>query len=95
VHPTEREVRQARCTRYRLSGPGHDSELRLPQRDWYGVLPFQALLKPGATGPGRLSKAHADRSESIDVRRLGPRIGQLPPAVIAGLDKALRLHLGL
>ena len=59
------------------------------------MLPFQALLKPGATGPGRLSKAHAEQVRSIDVRRLGPRIGQLPPAVIAELDKALRLHLSL
>jgi hypothetical protein len=37
----------------------------------------------------------AEQVGSIDVRRLGPRIGQLPPAVIAELDKALRLHLSL
>jgi mRNA interferase MazF len=59
------------------------------------VLPFQALLQPGATGLARSSKAQAEQVRSIDVRRLGPRIGQLPPAVIAELDQALRLHLSL
>ena len=59
------------------------------------VLPFQTLLQPGATGLARSSKAQAEQVRSIDVRRLGPRIGQLPPAVIAELDKALRLHLSL
>ena len=59
------------------------------------VLPFQTLLDPGATGLARSSKAHAEQVRSLDVRRLGPRIGQLPPAVISELDAALRLHLGL
>jgi mRNA interferase MazF len=59
------------------------------------VLPFQTLLQPGATGLARSSKAQAEQVRSIDVRRLGPRIGQLPPAVIAELGKALRLHLSL
>lgn len=59
------------------------------------VLPFQTLLSPGASGLTRSSKAKAEQVRSIDVWRLGPRIGQLPPAVIAELDEALRLHLGL
>ena len=59
------------------------------------VLPFQTLLQTGATGLARSSKAQAEQVRSIDVRRLGPRIGQLPPAVIVELDKALRLHLSL
>jgi mRNA interferase MazF len=59
------------------------------------LLPFQTLLEPGATGLTRSSKAQAEQVRSIDVRRLGPRVGQLPPAVIAQLDDALRLHLGL
>lgn len=59
------------------------------------VLPFQTLLEAGVTGLARLSKAQAEQVRSVDVRRLGPRIGQLPPAVIAELDEALRLHLGL
>ena len=59
------------------------------------VLPFQTLLEAPATGLPRSSKAQAEQVRSIDVKRLGPRVGQLPPAVIAELDAALRLHLGL
>ena len=59
------------------------------------VLPFQTLLEAGVTGLAHLSKAQAEQVRSVDVRRLGPRSGQLPPAVIAELDEALRLHLGL
>jgi mRNA interferase MazF len=59
------------------------------------ILPFQTLLEPSATGLPRSSKAQAEQVRSIDVQRLGPRVGQLPPAVIADLDTALRLHLGL
>jgi mRNA interferase MazF len=59
------------------------------------ILPFQTLLVASATGLQRSSKAQAEQVRSIDVQRLGPRIGQLPPAVIAELDAALRLHLGL
>jgi mRNA interferase MazF len=59
------------------------------------VLPFQTLLDPDTTGLARSSKAQAEQLRSIDVRRLGPRIGHLPPAVISELDEALRLHLGL
>jgi mRNA-degrading endonuclease toxin of MazEF toxin-antitoxin module len=50
------------------------------------------------TGPDSLqrsSKAQAEQVRSIDVKRLGPRIGQLPPFLIDELDEALRLHLGL
>ena len=59
------------------------------------ILPFQTLLEASATGLPRPSKAQAEQVRPIDVRRLGPLVGQLPPAVIAELDAALRLHLGL
>ena len=59
------------------------------------VLAFQTLLDAGTTGLARASKAQAEQVRSIDVRRLGPRVGQLPAALIAELDDALRLHLGL
>jgi mRNA interferase MazF len=59
------------------------------------ILPFQTLLDASATGLPRSSKAQAEQVRSIDVKRLGPRVGQLPPALIAELDAALRLHLGL
>jgi mRNA interferase MazF len=59
------------------------------------ILPFQTLLDSSATGLPPSSKAQAEQVRSIDVKRLGPRVGQLPPALIAALDAALRLHLGL
>ncbi|HEY5822033.1 MAG TPA: type II toxin-antitoxin system PemK/MazF family toxin [Propionibacteriaceae bacterium] len=59
------------------------------------VLPFQTLLTAEATGLHRDSKAQAEQVRSIDVERLGSRIGRLPPEVTAKLDEALRLHLGL
>jgi mRNA interferase MazF len=59
------------------------------------ILPFQVMLEPGAIGLQRSSKAQAEQVRSIDVRRLGPRIGQLPPVLVDELDGALRLHLGL
>jgi len=59
------------------------------------VLPFQTLLEPAATGLSRASKAQAEQVRSVDVGRLGSRIGQLPAAVISELDEALRLQLAL
>jgi mRNA interferase MazF len=59
------------------------------------ILPFQTLLEPSETGLARASKAQAEQLRSIDVRRLGSRIGQLTPTVIGEVDEALRLHLGL
>jgi mRNA interferase MazF len=59
------------------------------------ILPFQTLLDASTTGLPRPSKAQAEQVRSIDFQRLGPRVGQLAPAVIAQLDDALRLHLGL
>jgi mRNA interferase MazF len=57
--------------------------------------PLQTLLDASATGLPRSSKAQAEQVRSIEVKRLGPRVGQLPPALLAELDAALRLHLGL
>jgi mRNA interferase MazF len=57
--------------------------------------PFKRCCNPVPLGWHARPKPKAEQVGSIDVRRLGPRIGQLPPAVIAELDKALRLHLSL
>ena len=59
------------------------------------VYPFQVLLPAGATGLGQDSKAQAEQVRSVAVQRLGPRIGSVPPAIMAELDEALRLHLAL
>jgi mRNA interferase MazF len=59
------------------------------------VRTFQVLLEAESTGLGRPSKAQAEQVRSIDVSRVGPRLGQLSPGLTAELDDALRLHLGL
>jgi mRNA interferase MazF len=59
------------------------------------VYPFQVLLPAGQTGLPRDSKAQAEQVRSVAVEGVGPRIGQLSPALAARLDQALRVHLGL
>ena len=59
------------------------------------VYPFQVRLAPERTGLDRESKAQAEQVRSIDVRRVGERIGRLPVDVMDQLDDALRLHLVL
>jgi len=59
------------------------------------VYPFQVLLPARQTGLPRDSKAQAEQVRSVDVERVGQRLGQLPPALIAELDRALRVHLSL
>lgn len=59
------------------------------------VYPFQVLLPARQTGLPRDSKAQAEQVRSIAVERVGRRMGQLPPPLLAQLDDALRLHLGL
>ena len=59
------------------------------------VYPFQVLLPAGATGLGQDYKAQAEQVRSVAVQRLGPRVGRVPPPLLAELDEALRLHLAL
>jgi mRNA interferase MazF len=59
------------------------------------VYPFQVLLPARQTGLPRDSKAQAEQVRSIAVERVGQRVGQLPVALIAELDHALRVHLSL
>jgi mRNA interferase MazF len=59
------------------------------------VHPFQVLLPAAESGLGRDSKAQAEQIRSIAIERLGPRVGALPPDLLAALDEALRLHLAL
>jgi mRNA interferase MazF len=59
------------------------------------VYPFQVLLPADQAGLPRDSKAQAEQVRSVPVARIGQRVGQLPPALIAELDQALRIHLGL
>jgi mRNA interferase MazF len=57
--------------------------------------PFQVLLPAESTGLDRDSKAQAEQVRSVDVGRIGGRIGTLSPDLVASLDEALRLHLAL
>ena len=59
------------------------------------VLPFQVLLPSEAVGLRVDSKAQAEQVRSVAVERLGPAVGRVPAPVMAQLDDALRLHLGL
>ena len=59
------------------------------------VYPFQVVLPAGATGLERDSKAQAEQVRSVDVGRIGSRLGIVPARLMAQLDDALRLHLEL
>jgi mRNA interferase MazF len=59
------------------------------------VRPFQVLLVADLVGLRMDSKAQAEQVRSVPVERLGRPIGRLPPPVMAQLEDALRLHLGL
>jgi mRNA interferase MazF len=57
--------------------------------------PFEVIIPAGAAGQAETSKALADQVRAIDKRRLGARIGALPPSLLAALDEALLIALGL
>lgn len=59
------------------------------------VYPFQLLLPAHLTGLPRDSKAQAEQIRSVSVDRIGGTLGQLPPALVAELDRALRVQLSL
>jgi mRNA interferase MazF len=58
------------------------------------VHPFQVRL-PKSCGLAKPSKAQAEQIRSVAVERVGRCLGQLPPATLAELEEALRLHLAL
>ncbi len=59
------------------------------------VYPFQVLLPAKSCGLPRASKAQAEQIRSVATQRVGRVAGRLPPDLVAELDDALRLHLGL
>lgn len=59
------------------------------------VYPFQVLLPAHQTGLSQDSKAQAEQVRSVSVERVGGHLGQLPEALVAELDRALRIHLSL
>jgi mRNA interferase MazF len=59
------------------------------------VFPFQVAIPAGDGGVRSASKAQAEQVRSVDVARIGRRIGALRPDLLARLDDALRIHLDL
>lgn len=59
------------------------------------VHPFQVLLERSDSGLEDACKAQAEQVRSIDVSRIGRRVGRLPTGVMRMVDEALRLHLAL
>jgi mRNA interferase MazF len=59
------------------------------------VYRFHVLLASTATGLSVDAKAQAEQVRSVDIGRVGERIGELPPSLMSALDEALRLHLAL
>lgn len=59
------------------------------------IHPFQVLLPAAITGLAADSKAQAEQIRSIAVGRVGSHLGEAPPALMAQLDAAIRLHLAL
>jgi mRNA interferase MazF len=59
------------------------------------VHPFQVILEAPDTGLADDCKAQAEQVRSVDVQRIGKRIGSVPAAAMADIDEALRIHLAL
>jgi mRNA interferase MazF len=59
------------------------------------VYPFQVFLAASECGLPNDSKAQAEQVRSIAIERVGGRVGQLSPSLLAELEDALRLHLAL
>jgi mRNA interferase MazF len=59
------------------------------------IYPFQVFLPAARSGLDRDSKAQAEQVRSVDIERLGGRIGIVPYELMQEVDEALRLHLSL
>lgn len=59
------------------------------------VYPFQVFLPAEESGLSRDSKVQVEQVRSVAVDRIGRVVGTVPPALMAEVDAALRLHLDL
>jgi len=59
------------------------------------IYPFQTMLPASGTGLPRDSKAQSEQVRSVDVARVGARLGTVPGTIMAQIDEALRVHLAL
>lgn len=56
---------------------------------------FQTFLSKDRTGLKKDSKAQSEQIRSLDVSRVGPLLGIVPPDLMGEIDETLRVHLGL
>ncbi len=59
------------------------------------IYPFQVLVDARTAGLSVDSKAQAEQVRAVSIDRVGAAIGRVPVALMAQVDAALRLHLGL
>jgi len=59
------------------------------------VYPFQVLLPARQCKLPKASKAQAEQIRSVSIERINGEVGRVPAALLAQLDDAIRLHLGL
>jgi mRNA interferase MazF len=59
------------------------------------VAPYHVVIPAAASGLRRDSKAQAEQVRAVDVSRLGPVLGFVPPALMDAVDQALRIQLAL
>lgn len=59
------------------------------------IYSFQVLLPAASSGLTSDSKAQAEQVRSVDIGRVGRRVGRLPAFLQELVDDALRLHLHL
>lgn len=59
------------------------------------IRPYQVLIRALDSGLPSDSKAQAEQVRSIAAQRIVRPLAQLPLQVVAELDEALRVHLGL
>lgn len=59
------------------------------------VYPFQVLLPERSCGLSKESKAQAEQIRAVAMQRIGDTAGRLTGELLAELDDAIRLHLGL
>ena len=59
------------------------------------IYPFEVLLPKGTANLPKDSKVKANQIRTLDRSRLVKRIGELPTEIMAGIEKAMMLHLSL
>jgi mRNA interferase MazF len=59
------------------------------------IYPFEVFLSKGSGNLPKDSKAKADQIRTLDKTRIIRRIGKLRKDEIDGIEKALKIHLGL